>query len=131
MGAGHLARLRAKVELLKLYNWKAAWGSDKGLNPAGTPATKVYGTELALNLYRMLMEVVGQAGYLAEGSAGGVSAGPPRAAGTGPDHLHLRRWDEVRARHHLLDRAGPTPGSPLSNRLPPRRTMGLASVSMS
>jgi 3-oxocholest-4-en-26-oyl-CoA dehydrogenase alpha subunit len=70
-----LARVHAKVEVLKLLNWKVAWASDRGLNPADASATKVYGTELALEVYRLLLDVVGQAGYLAEGSPGAVLRG--------------------------------------------------------
>jgi 3-oxocholest-4-en-26-oyl-CoA dehydrogenase alpha subunit len=70
-----LARAHAKVDVLKLMNWKVAWAADKGLNPADASATKVYGTELALEIYRLLLEVVGQAGYLVEGSAGAVLKG--------------------------------------------------------
>jgi alkylation response protein AidB-like acyl-CoA dehydrogenase len=71
----HLARLHAKVEVLKLLNWKVAWAADKGLNPADASATKVYGTELSLETYRLLIEVIGQAGYLPEGSPGAVLKG--------------------------------------------------------
>jgi 3-oxocholest-4-en-26-oyl-CoA dehydrogenase alpha subunit len=71
----HLARVHAKIEVLKLFNWKVAWAADKGLNPADASATKVYGTEVALEIYGLLMEVVGQAGYLAEGSAGAILRG--------------------------------------------------------
>jgi alkylation response protein AidB-like acyl-CoA dehydrogenase len=70
-----LARAHAKVDVLKLLNWKVAWASDKGLNPADASATKVYGTELALEVYRLLLNVVGQAGYLVEGSPGAVLRG--------------------------------------------------------
>jgi 3-oxocholest-4-en-26-oyl-CoA dehydrogenase alpha subunit len=70
-----LARVQAKVEVLKLLNWKVAWASDKGLNPADASATKVYGTELALEVYGLLLEVVGQAGYLVEGSPGAALRG--------------------------------------------------------
>ena len=70
-----LARVQAKVEVLKLLNWKVACASDKRLNPAAASATKVYGTELALETYRLLLEVVGQAGYLVEGSPGAVLRG--------------------------------------------------------
>jgi 3-oxocholest-4-en-26-oyl-CoA dehydrogenase alpha subunit len=70
-----LARVHAKIEVLKLLNWKVAWAADKGLNPADASATKVYGTELALEVYSLLGEVVGQAGYLAEGSAAAVLQG--------------------------------------------------------
>jgi 3-oxocholest-4-en-26-oyl-CoA dehydrogenase alpha subunit len=70
-----LARVHAKIEVLKLFNWKVAWASDKGLNPADASATKVYGTELALEVYEQLLEVVGQAGYLVQGSPGAVLRG--------------------------------------------------------
>jgi alkylation response protein AidB-like acyl-CoA dehydrogenase len=70
-----LARAYAKVEVLKLLNWKVAWAADKGLNPADASATKVYGTELALEIYRLLTEVVGQAGYLTAGSPGAIVQG--------------------------------------------------------
>jgi 3-oxocholest-4-en-26-oyl-CoA dehydrogenase alpha subunit len=69
-----LARVHAKVEVLKLLNWKVACGAQ-GLNPADASATKVYGTELALEAYRLLTDVVGQAGYLTAGSAGAVLQG--------------------------------------------------------
>src|ERR1035438_2730457 len=62
-----LARLGARPEYLKLINWKVAWAADKGLNPADASATKVYGSELALEVYSLLREIVGQAGYLADG----------------------------------------------------------------
>ena len=68
----HLARAVARAEFLKLLNWKVAWAADKGLNPADASATKVFGTEFALEAYRLLLEVVGQAGYLPEGSPGAV-----------------------------------------------------------
>ncbi len=71
----HLARVHARAELLKLLNWKVAWASDKGLNPADASATKVFGTEFSLEAYRLLLEVVGQAGYLPEGSPGAVLGG--------------------------------------------------------
>jgi alkylation response protein AidB-like acyl-CoA dehydrogenase len=71
----HLARVMARAELLKLLNWKVAWAADKGLNPADASATKVFGTEFALEAYRLLLEVVGQAGYLPEGSPGAVLRG--------------------------------------------------------
>jgi alkylation response protein AidB-like acyl-CoA dehydrogenase len=71
----HLARVTARAELLKLLNWKVAWAADKGLNPADASATKVFGTEFALEAYRLLLEVVGQAGYLPAGSPGAVLQG--------------------------------------------------------
>jgi alkylation response protein AidB-like acyl-CoA dehydrogenase len=71
----HLARLWARAEYLKLINWKVAWAADKGLSPADASATKVFGSEFALEAYRILLEIVGQAGYLAAGSPGAVLNG--------------------------------------------------------
>jgi len=71
----HLARLWARAEYLKLINWKVAWAADKGLSPADASATKVFGSEFALEAYRVLLEIVGQAGYLAAGSPGAVLNG--------------------------------------------------------
>jgi alkylation response protein AidB-like acyl-CoA dehydrogenase len=68
-----LARCRARIEYLVLLNWKAA--SGEGLDPGLASATKVYGTELYLEVTRALLEVVGQAGYLTRGSPGAVLAG--------------------------------------------------------
>ncbi len=71
----HLARLWARAEYLKLLNWNVAWAADKGLSPADASATKVYGSEFALEAYRLLLEIVGQSGYLPEGSPGAVLRG--------------------------------------------------------
>jgi len=70
-----LARLWARAEALKLFNWKVAWAADKGLQPADASATKVYGSEFALEAYRTLSDVVGQSAYLVDGSPGAVLQG--------------------------------------------------------
>ena len=70
-----LARLWARADALKLFNWKVAWAADKGLQPADASATKVLGSEFALEAYRALSEIVGQAAYLVEGSPGAVLRG--------------------------------------------------------
>ncbi len=70
-----LARLWARAEALKLFNWKVAWAADKGLRPADASATKVYGTEFALEAYRTLSEIVGQQAYLVDGAHGAVMRG--------------------------------------------------------
>ncbi|HEX6353727.1 acyl-CoA dehydrogenase family protein [Actinophytocola sp.] len=71
----HLARVHAKVEFLKLINWKIAWGVNKGLNPADASATKVFGTEFATEAYRLLMEVLGTQAYVRAGSPGALLRG--------------------------------------------------------
>ncbi len=68
----HLARVHAKVEFLKLINWKIAWGVSKGVGPQDASATKVFGTEFATEAWRLLMEVVGQEATVVAGSPGSV-----------------------------------------------------------
>jgi alkylation response protein AidB-like acyl-CoA dehydrogenase len=69
----NLARVHAKLDFLKLINWKVA--ASGGANPADASATKVYGTELSIEAYRLLMEVIGPASYLQRGSSAAVLAG--------------------------------------------------------
>jgi 3-oxocholest-4-en-26-oyl-CoA dehydrogenase alpha subunit len=71
----NLARVHAKVEFLKLINWKIAWGVDKGVSPADASATKVFGTELATEAYRVLMECVGDDATLTGESPGSIVRG--------------------------------------------------------
>ena len=70
----NLARVHAKAEFLKLMNWRVA-SSGGVLGPADASATKVFGTEFAVEAYRLLMEVLGAAGFVRSGSAGEVLAG--------------------------------------------------------
>ena len=68
-----LGRLHAKVEFLKLLNWKVAWSATKGsVDMADASAVKVFGSELYIEAYRALMEIVGQASVLQKDSAGAV-----------------------------------------------------------
>ncbi|MQA07105.1 MAG: acyl-CoA dehydrogenase [Pseudonocardiaceae bacterium] len=71
----HLARVHAKVEFLKLMNWKIAWGVESSPRPADASATKVFGTEFAIEAYRLLMEVLGPVAYVRSGSPGAVLRG--------------------------------------------------------
>ena len=72
----NLARVRAKAEVAELLNWRVAWEQEQGrLNPADASAMKVYGTELRQETARLLLEVIGAAGYLREGSPGAVLEG--------------------------------------------------------
>ncbi len=72
-----LGRAHARIEMLTLLNWKLASDADLGidLSPAEASATKIYGSELATEVYRSLMEVVGPQAGLAAGSEGAVLAG--------------------------------------------------------
>jgi alkylation response protein AidB-like acyl-CoA dehydrogenase len=69
----HLARVSARVQFLRLMNWRIASGSSVG--PADASATKVFGTEFATEAYRLLTEVLGASGYVRPGSPGAVLHG--------------------------------------------------------
>jgi 3-oxocholest-4-en-26-oyl-CoA dehydrogenase alpha subunit len=71
----NLARVYAKAEFLKLENWRIAAQAAHGLGPAAASATKVFGTELATEAYRLLMEVLGANAHVRAGSPGAVLAG--------------------------------------------------------
>ncbi len=71
-----LARTRARLEALKLLNWRLSWELTKGiLNAADASVVKVYGTELFVEVYRSLMEVLGEGGALRHGSPGATLQG--------------------------------------------------------
>jgi len=66
-----LARVHARLEFLRLMNWKIAWASTRNeLNPADASATKVFGTEFYLEAIRLLMEILGQHAYLQDNAPG-------------------------------------------------------------
>ena len=69
----NLARVHAKLEFVKLINWKVA--AAGATNPADSSATKVFATEFYTEAYRLLMEVLGPAAYLTRGSPGAMLAG--------------------------------------------------------
>ena len=72
----NLARVRAGVEVLKLLNWRQAWSMTRGeLNYAESSTVKVFGSEFYVEAYRLLLEVLGQAGYVKAGSPGAVLQG--------------------------------------------------------
>jgi 3-oxocholest-4-en-26-oyl-CoA dehydrogenase alpha subunit len=70
----NLARVHAKVDVLKLLNWRIASQSGSP-GAAAASATKVYGTELTIEACRLLMEVLGAAAQVRAGSPGAVLAG--------------------------------------------------------
>jgi alkylation response protein AidB-like acyl-CoA dehydrogenase len=69
-----LGRAQARVDAQTLMGYKLAAEIDT-MSPADASATKVYGSELAVEVYRALMEVVGPAAGLAADSSGAVLAG--------------------------------------------------------
>ncbi len=63
----NLAVVAAKVEALKLLNWKSAWSVDNtGLDIPLSSSIKVYGTEFFIEAFRLLMQVRGQAAYVVD-----------------------------------------------------------------
>ncbi|HET6938788.1 MAG TPA: acyl-CoA dehydrogenase family protein [Nocardioides sp.] len=72
-----LGRAYARIEALTLINWKLASDADIGvpLSPAEASATKIYGSELATEVYRSLMEVIGPNAGITGASDGAVLAG--------------------------------------------------------
>ena len=71
----NLARVHAKAEVLKLINWELASSDDAAPSPADASAAKVFGTELATEAYRLLMEVLGSAATLRPDSPGALLRG--------------------------------------------------------
>jgi hypothetical protein len=72
----NLARVRAKLEYLRLLNWKVAWEASEGrIDPADASAMKVFGTEFFIEAWRLLMEVIGDASVLEPDAAGAVLDG--------------------------------------------------------
>lgn len=72
-----LGRAHARAEALRLINWKLAADADAGvdLSPAEASATKIYGSELATEVYRSLMEIVGPDAGVTGDSEGAVLQG--------------------------------------------------------
>jgi alkylation response protein AidB-like acyl-CoA dehydrogenase len=64
-----LAKVRAKLEFLRLINWKVAWTATQGhLDVADASTVKAFGTEFYLEAFRLLMEILGEQAYLRPGS---------------------------------------------------------------
>jgi alkylation response protein AidB-like acyl-CoA dehydrogenase len=71
-----LARSHALLEAQNLLNWRmTAAVADDTLGPADSSAVKVFGTESTIQVYRLLLGIVGAGGYLRPGSPGAVLHG--------------------------------------------------------
>ena len=67
----NLAEVFARIEAMKLLNWRMATALETGVvNPADAAAVKIYGTEVVLEVYRLLQEIVGPASLVEGGSPG-------------------------------------------------------------
>jgi alkylation response protein AidB-like acyl-CoA dehydrogenase len=72
----HLATVHARLEALRLLNWKNIWQDSVGkVSIADSSAVKVYGTTSYCECYALLLEILGSAGLLKRTSPGAVLAG--------------------------------------------------------
>jgi len=73
----NLARVWARLEYLRLANWKIAADATSGaaLDPAAASSIKVFGTEFYLESFRALLEIIGPVAYVQDGSPEAVLRG--------------------------------------------------------
>jgi alkylation response protein AidB-like acyl-CoA dehydrogenase len=73
----NVGRIHARLEFLRLMNFKIAWEAEQGLpmSPAYASTVKVFGTEFYLEACRLMLEVLGQPGTLRRGSPEAVLHG--------------------------------------------------------
>jgi alkylation response protein AidB-like acyl-CoA dehydrogenase len=73
----NLGRVHAKLEFLRLANWRVAWLAQSGeaLNPADASTIKVFGTEFYMEAARLLMEIMRDQAPLQGESPGAVVRG--------------------------------------------------------
>jgi hypothetical protein len=72
----NLAEVRARLEAMRLMNWKVAWeASQDRIEPADASAMKVYGSEFYIDTWRKLMEVVGPRAALRPDDPGALFGG--------------------------------------------------------
>ncbi len=70
------ARAYARLDVMKLMNWRMTADIEAdNLNPADSSAVKFYGTETHVEVYRLLLGVLGSAGWLRPGSPGAALSG--------------------------------------------------------
>jgi alkylation response protein AidB-like acyl-CoA dehydrogenase len=71
-----LAEAYARAEAAKVMNWRMAWELEGGkLDPARASSVKVHGTEELIEIYRLLLDVLGPAGLVKDGSPGAIARG--------------------------------------------------------
>ena len=67
---------------MRLLNWRmAASVAADTLTPDESSSIKVFGTERTVEVYRILLGIVGAGGYLAQGSPGSLLRGRLEASG--------------------------------------------------
>jgi alkylation response protein AidB-like acyl-CoA dehydrogenase len=69
----NIARLWARIDALRLMNWQVAWEATQGKLVVGhCSAIKVYGTELNIEAFKLLDEIIGSAIIVDKDSPGAV-----------------------------------------------------------
>jgi alkylation response protein AidB-like acyl-CoA dehydrogenase len=77
-----LAKCHAELEAMWLLNWRmAVHVANDELTGAESSSIKVFGTERTIEVYRLLLGIVGAAGYLQPGSPGALLRGRLEASG--------------------------------------------------
>jgi len=77
-----LARVVAELEAMRLLNWRMAGSVAAGeLTAAESSSIKVFGTERTIEINRLLLGILGTAGYLRPGSPGALLRGRLEASG--------------------------------------------------
>jgi len=72
----NLALVEAKLDALRLLNWRQAWNLERGqLRMEEASGIKVFGSEFYVEGYRLLLEVIGVASLLKRGSKGAILRG--------------------------------------------------------
>jgi alkylation response protein AidB-like acyl-CoA dehydrogenase len=72
----NLARVRAKLDALRILNFRVAWMVENDVFAAAdASAVKVFGTEFYIEAYRLMLDVVGETGVLRNGSPGAAIQG--------------------------------------------------------
>jgi hypothetical protein len=71
-----LAESHARLLALKVMNWRLAWSLEQHrVDPAQASAAKVYSSETVIEVYRLLLEVVGVIGSVDANSPGALLRG--------------------------------------------------------
>jgi alkylation response protein AidB-like acyl-CoA dehydrogenase len=71
-----LGEAYARIDAAKVMNWRMAWMVEQGkLPPANASGVKVYGTETLIEVYGLLLDILGTPGLLKAGSPGAVLLG--------------------------------------------------------
>jgi alkylation response protein AidB-like acyl-CoA dehydrogenase len=72
----NLARVYAKVQVVRLMNWKQAWAAQAGQpHPSMASACKVFGSELNIEAYRAMMEITSARANIGGDGQGAVLQG--------------------------------------------------------